>query len=144
MIEERCPLKGKREGLKGYICINWDLLPEGKEVCPYALLDKNKIGSLDGNPMIHEYIRPLDFMHTFQIPKENRLIEEQERRTAPQIVSFKPRSGKKIRIKITSQQEFDRLGEKIQTALKEAPALVEIQLAEGTYMFHENQRLFGE
>ncbi|MBO4641849.1 MAG: right-handed parallel beta-helix repeat-containing protein [Bacteroidaceae bacterium] len=133
------PLQGKREGLKGYICINWDLLPAGKEVCPFALLDKNKVGSLDENPMIHEYIRPLDFMHTFQIPKENRLIEKQEQKTAPQIVSFKPRSGKKIRIKITSQQEFDSLAERIRTALIEAPALLEIQFAEGMYTFHENQ-----
>lgn len=133
------PLQGKREGLKGYISIDWEKLPEGKEVCPFYMLDKNKIGSLEENPQIHEYIHPLDFMHVFQIPKENRLIEELERRVAPRSIPFKPRNGKKVRINVASQHEFDQLGDRIQSALKDEPALVEVQLAEGTYTFHENQ-----
>jgi len=136
---EVIPLQGKREGLKGYISINWEEIPQGKELCPLILLDKNKVGSLDENPTIHEYIHPLDFMHEFQIPKENLLIEEQEQRKVPQIISFKPKSGKKVKIKVTSQQEFDQLEEKILSALKTEPSLVEVQLAEGTYTFHENQ-----
>lgn len=136
---EVIPLQGKRDGLKGYISIDWKSLPDGKEVCPYTLLDKDKVGSLKENPSINEYLHPLDFMHAFQKAEENRLIEELEMRTAPRPVSFKPKRGKKVKISIASQQEFDHLGEKIRTVLADGYALVEIQMAEGTFTFHENQ-----
>ena len=69
----------------------------------------------------------------------DQILSELENRVAPAIPSFKPQKGKSAIIKVSTQDEFDDLQNKLVAILNQNYSHVTVKFAEGTFMFHENQ-----